>query len=165
MTATDLALLCMRLVAAFFIARHGIWKLGLAGGPGLDKTALFFDATGYRPGRRFAAAAAAAEIGAGLLLALGLFAPFAAAAAIAVLGSASLAVPRNDPRDPRIELAQALAIVPLGVALAGPGGYSLDHLIGLSIPLWGALVLVLAAIAAVFVGDRVVRARPAVRVS
>ncbi|WP_137726543.1 DoxX family membrane protein [Prescottella subtropica] len=76
----DLALLVMRLVVAFFIVRHGVWKLGFAGGMGVDKTAAFFNATGYRPGRVFALVAAGTEIGAGLLLALGLLAPFAAAA-------------------------------------------------------------------------------------
>lgn len=157
----DVGLLLMRLLVAWLIALHGLGKLGLAGGAGLDRTAAFFEATGYRPGRVFALIAAFSELGAALLLILGLLTPLAGAAAVAVLLTAALAVPKNPPGDPRIELARSLAIVPAGIVFTGAGGYSLDALLAFSLPLWGSAGLIVAALLAVVVGDRMVR-RPMV---
>ena len=60
---------------------HGTQKLfGWFGGGGLEGTAGFFDQLGFRPGRRYALAAGAAEAGGGLLFALGAATPLGAAA-------------------------------------------------------------------------------------
>jgi putative oxidoreductase len=60
---------------------HGTQKLfGWFGGEGLEGTGAFFEQLGFRPGRRYALAAGAAEAGGGLLFALGAATPLAAAA-------------------------------------------------------------------------------------
>jgi putative oxidoreductase len=60
---------------------NGTQKLfGWFGGEGLEGTGAFFEHLGFRPGRRYALAAGAAEAGGGLLFALGAATPLAAAA-------------------------------------------------------------------------------------
>ena len=55
---------------------HGTQKLfGWFGGEGLEGTGAFFEQLGFRPGRRYALAAGAAEAGGGLLFALGAATP------------------------------------------------------------------------------------------
>jgi putative oxidoreductase len=76
----DAGLLLARLAIGLLMAAHGSQKLlGWFGGYGLDGTGGFFEAIGFRPGRLFAAAAAVSEVGGGVLLAIGLFEPVAAA--------------------------------------------------------------------------------------
>src|ERR687888_2113971 len=80
-----LALLGLRLVVGLGFAAHGAQKLfGVFGGYGIDGTAGFFEQIGLRPGKLHAWAAGIAEFAGGLLIALGLVTPFAAAALIAV---------------------------------------------------------------------------------
>ena len=69
---------------------HGAQKLfGLFGGHGLAGTAGFFEqGLGLKPGKVHATGAGAAEFFGGLLLALGLFTPFAAAALIGTMAVA-----------------------------------------------------------------------------
>ena len=75
-------------VGAFFIG-HGTQKLfGWFGGAGPEGTGKFFESIGIRPGRRHAIAAGTAEAGGGLLLALGLATPLAAAALTSVMTTA-----------------------------------------------------------------------------
>src|SRR3954464_12651999 len=89
----DLALLVLRLVAGLLFAAHGAPKLfGAFGGGGLEGTTRMFDNIGLGPGWLHARAAGTAEFGGGLLLALGLFTPFAAAALIAVMTAAVVTV-------------------------------------------------------------------------
>jgi putative oxidoreductase len=77
----DTGLLIARLVFGLLMAVHGSQKLfGWFGGPGMSGTASFLEGLGFRPGRLFAVANALAECGGGVLLALGLFEPIAAAA-------------------------------------------------------------------------------------
>jgi len=73
------------LIGGLFLG-HGTQKLfGWFGGGGLEDTAGGFESMGMRPGKRHAAAAGAAEAGGGLLLALGLGTPLAAASVIGVM--------------------------------------------------------------------------------
>ena len=89
----DAGLLLARLVLGVLMAAHGSQKLfGWFGGYGLDGTAGFFEALGFRPGRLFAATAAATEIAGGLLLALGLLGPFGAALIVSVMIVAAVSV-------------------------------------------------------------------------
>ena len=78
MTAFDVGLLILRVVLGLTMAAHGYNKL--FGPGGISGTAAWFDSIGMRPGAFHARMAAWTEIGAGLLLAVGLFTPFAAAA-------------------------------------------------------------------------------------
>src|SRR5215212_2000302 len=85
----DLALLVLRLVVGLAFAAHGAQKLfGAFGGHGLEGTAGFFEQIGLRPGKLNAVAAGPAELFGGILIALGLVMPFAAAALIAVMVAA-----------------------------------------------------------------------------
>jgi putative oxidoreductase len=68
----------------FFV--HGTQKLfGWFGGYGPDGTGQFFESLGLRPGKRNAVAAGATEAGGGILIALGLATPLAAAGLSAVM--------------------------------------------------------------------------------
>ena len=82
----DVGLLIARSVFGLLLAAHGCQKLfGWFGGPGLRRTATFFETLGFHPGRLFVVAAALGECGGGILLALGLFQPASAAAVISVM--------------------------------------------------------------------------------
>jgi putative oxidoreductase len=64
----DTGLLVIRVIVGLLMAAHGAQKLlGWFGGYGLNGTAGFFDALGFRPGKFFAATAATTEIASGLL--------------------------------------------------------------------------------------------------
>ena len=76
----DIGLFLLRLTAGLTLAAHGTQKLfGWFGRPGPDATGQFFAMLGFLPGRRHALMAGLAETGGGLLLALGLLTPVAAA--------------------------------------------------------------------------------------
>jgi putative oxidoreductase len=108
----DEGLLLARLALGLLMAAHGAQKLfGWFGGHGLDGTAGFLDALGFRPGRLFAATAAASEVASGLLVAAG------------------LAMTNG------IELPLLYGIVAAALALTGPGAYSADAALGLT-ALW-----------------------------
>jgi uncharacterized membrane protein YphA (DoxX/SURF4 family) len=82
----NLGLLLLRLTVGLTIAAHGSQKLfGWFSGPGLSGTGQFFTMLGFPPGRRHASMAGLSETVGGLLLALGLLTPLAAAAKIAVM--------------------------------------------------------------------------------
>src|SRR5438874_1069098 len=65
---------------------------GWFGGHGLEGTGGFFHGLGYRPGKFFATIAGLSEFFGGVLLALGLLTPLAAAAIIGVMFNAVAAV-------------------------------------------------------------------------
>src|SRR5437899_11377679 len=82
----NLGLLVVRIIVGLYFVGHGAQKLfGVAGGYGLSGTGQFFEGLGMRPGRLNAFAAGAAELAAGVLLALGLLTPLAAALVIGVM--------------------------------------------------------------------------------
>jgi len=134
----DAGLLLARLALGLLMAAHGSQKLfGWLGGPGLVKAAGFFEGMGFRPGRLFATTAAATEFASGLLLAVGLFEPIAAALMVSVMvvamsvhWSNGLLVTSNG-----VELPLLYGLLAVSLALTGPGAFSLDSLLGLT-PLW-----------------------------
>jgi putative oxidoreductase len=134
----DSGLLLGRLVFGLIMAAHGSQKLfGWFGGHGLDGTGAFFESLGWRPGRLFATAAATAEVGGGLLTALGLFGPVGPAIMVSVMvvamsvhwGNGLFAMSNG------VEVPLLYAIASVMLALTGPGARSLDALLGLT-PLW-----------------------------
>jgi putative oxidoreductase len=141
------ARLLARATIGALMVGHGTQKLfGWFGGHGPDGTGQFFDQIGYRPGKKHALAAGAAEAGGGALLALGFLTPLASAAIIGVMSQAIRTV--HGPKGPwnqegGWEYNAVLIAAAVAIADAGPGEWSLDHALGINLkgPLWalGAL--------------------------
>lgn len=132
----DLGLLIVRLVIGLTLAAHGGQKLfGWFGGGGIAGTAPFFEQLGFRPGRLHAALAGIAETAGGLLLAVGLLTPFAAAALIGTMVVAVGSVHWGKGfflSSGGLEYNFVLAGGALAVAFASPGALSLDSALGIS---------------------------------
>lgn len=129
------ALLIPRLVLGTAMAAHGAQKLfGWFRGDGLKATGAFFESIGFRPGIRFARAAGLVEISSGLLLALGLMGPIGPALMLFVMLVAILTVHKGQgffATTNGVELPVLYITGALAVAFAGPGQYSLDHVLDL----------------------------------
>jgi putative oxidoreductase len=128
----DLGRLLLRLTigGTFFV--HGTQKLfGWFGGYGPDGTGQFFESLGLRPGRRNAIAAGATETGGGVLIALGLATPLAAAGLSAVMITALRTAVWNAGIKPATgEHEVLLAAAALALTETGPGAPSLDAALG-----------------------------------
>lgn len=130
---TDLGLLALRLGAGSVLIAHGTQKLfGWFGGGGLSATAEGMEQMGFRPGRNAALSAGLGETGGGTLLAAGLGTPGAGAAAAAVMASAaSVHAPAGFfNASGGLEHPGFVGLVASGLGLAGPGRFSLDHVLG-----------------------------------
>jgi putative oxidoreductase len=130
----ELGLLILRVVVGALFAGHGAQKLfGAFGGGGLDGTAGFFENLGLRPGWLHARAAGTAEFTGGLLLALGLFTPLAAAALIAVMTTAVITVHAPNGiwnTNKGYEYNLVIVAVAFTLAAVGAGAWSLDDAFG-----------------------------------
>src|SRR5690349_12023147 len=130
----DLGLFVLRVVVGLLFAGHGAQKLfGIFGGDGLEGTAGMFDNIGLRPGAFQARAAGTAEFMGGLLIALGLFTPFAAAALIGVMTAAVITV--HGPNgvwntNKGYEYNVVLASAAFALTAIGAGAWSLDGVFG-----------------------------------
>jgi putative oxidoreductase len=150
----DTGLLIIRIVVGLLLVGHGTQKLfGWFGGYGIPGTGQFMESLGYRPGRLNAAMAGLGEALGGLLFALGLLTPLAAAAIIAVMLNAIAAVHFKNGQwvtEGGYEYNLVLVAVALGVASAGPGDVSLDNALGwhLAGAEWGAVALILGCLGA-----------------
>jgi putative oxidoreductase len=149
----DLALLVLRVVVGLLFVGHGAQKLfGVFGGGGLEGTTGMFDNIGLRPGWLHARAAGTAEFAGGLLLALGLFTPFAAAALIGVMTAAVITVHAPNGiwnTNQGYEFNLVMATVAFALAAIGAGNWSLDNALGFDLhsTVWG-----IAALAAGVIG-------------
>ncbi len=169
----SIGILILRLVVGLTLAAHGAQKLfGWFGGYGLKGTGGFLEQLGFVPGRRQALFAGLAEAVGGLLLALGLATPLAAALIIAVMTVASVSVHLKHGffnHNQGYEYTLILAAVALSIAMTGPGAISLDAVLGLhdAGPAWGlvAAVLGLAGAAIQLAGRRIPAAQQAQKVS
>ena len=145
----EIALLGLRLVVGLGFAAHGAQKLfGSFGGYGLDGTAAFFDGIGLRPGKLHARAAGTAEFAGGLLIALGLVTPLAAAALIGVMTAAVLTTHLpNGFFNTQNGFEYNLVLVAAVFALAGigAGDWSLDNALDLDVAGTGWALGALAA--------------------
>ncbi len=163
----DLGLLLLRLGAGGVLAAHGAQKLfGWFGGHGIEGTGQFMESVGYAPGRASATAAGLAETGGGALLALGLATPAAgAAAAGAMAGAAAVHTPNGFfNQGGGYEYAATLGLTAAGLAVTGPGRYSLDHALGHAVNRGWMIPAAFAAAAAgtaLVVGGRARRLRRA----
>jgi putative oxidoreductase len=133
----NIGLLVLRVIVGLYFVGHGAQKLfGVAGGHGLNGTGQFFEAMGLRPGRLNAFAAGAAELTAGVLLALGLLTPLAAALIIGVMIVAIATVHLSKgiwASDGGFELNLVYIAIAFALAGVGPGAWSLDDAFGLDI--------------------------------
>ena len=145
----DIALLGLRLIVGLGFAAHGAQKLfGVFGGHGPEGTANFFELIGLRPGKVHAWAAGSAEFFGGLLIALGLVTPFAAAALIAVMTAAVMTVHLRNGffvSNNGYEYNLVLAVAVFALAGVGPGDWSFDNVLGINLAGTGWALGALAA--------------------
>src|ERR1700694_2881547 len=130
----DLGLFLIRVVFGLVFAGHGAQKLfGWFGGYGIAGTGGFLESMGFRPGKLFATAAALSEFGGGLLLALGFLGPVGPALLLSVMFVAGVTVHRKNAffvATNGLEHPLIMATAAVGIALTGPGRYSLDAVLG-----------------------------------
>ncbi|MFC0449968.1 DoxX family protein [Rhodococcus jostii] len=130
MSSIGIGLLLLRICLGMTMAAHGYGKLFR--GNGIAGTADWFDSIGMRPGRAHAWLTALTEVGAGLLLAIGLLTPFAAAAFVSLMIAAAWTVHRGHGFfvvADGWEYNLVLAVGALSVAVAGAGRLSVDWVI------------------------------------
>lgn len=140
----DAGMLLLRACLGLFLAYHGYNKI--FGGGGLKGTASWFGGIGFKWPHWQARLAAATEIGAGSLLAVGLLTPLAGAGIIGVMLVAIVVahwkvgffvfLPNQG-----WEYCATIAIGALAVGTMGPGQWSVDNAIDFSLDGWtGAAV-------------------------
>ncbi|MXW42625.1 MAG: DoxX family protein [Acidimicrobiia bacterium] len=132
MDAMNLAILILRVGIGGTLVMHGYGKVFQGGG--ISGTAGWFDSMGMKPGKVHAWMAALIEIGAGVLVVLGLFTSLAAAAMVGVMVVAAWTVHRHNGfmiMREGWEYTFVLAVVAIGIAMLGPMKWSLDSIIGI----------------------------------
>ena len=154
----NLGILVLREVVGGLMVGHGTQKLfGWFGGFGLQGTGGWLESLGLRPGSRWAMLAGASEFGGGLLTLLGFLNPLGPLGIMGSMAMATAKVHWNKPiwvtaggaELPAVNTATAAAI-----ALAGPGAYSLDQVLGLRIPRWVSFASLGVGGALLFLGLR-----------
>jgi putative oxidoreductase len=140
----DLAVLVVRVVVGVTVFLHGANKVRSA--QAARGTAGWFASMGMRPGPLNAWMAALTEMGAGVLFALGLLTPLAAAALVALMTVAAVVSHRKNgffifrPGE-GWEYVMVLGVVAWAVGTAGAGRFSLDHALDIAwAGWWGAVV-------------------------
>jgi putative oxidoreductase len=127
--AVNLALLGLRLILGGVMLAHGINHI--IGGGKIAGTGRWFASLGMKPGIVHAWLASLTEVGAGIMLVLGLITPLACAG---VLGVMLVALITNHLKNgffifrpgEGYEYVLTLAVVSLCLAILGPGEWSLD---------------------------------------
>lgn len=137
MDPIDVALLLVRLVLGATMIAHGVnhW----VGGGRIAGTARWFSGLGLRNGTLQAWTSVVVEIGAGVLVILGLLTPLACAAVISVMLVAGLLAHRPNGFfvfKEGYEYVLVLGVVALALALAGPGEISIDSAADIAIVGW-----------------------------
>ncbi|MFC8043833.1 DoxX family protein [Nocardia sp. NPDC057353] len=150
MVETDIALLLLRVVVGGTMIAHGVnhW----IGGGKIAGTGRWFESLGLRNGVLQAWFSVITEIGAGVLLILGLLTPFAAAAIVGVTLVAGLLAHRPNGFfvfKEGYEYVLVLAVTVVALGLLGPGRISLDHALDIEITGWagGGIALGLGVVA------------------
>jgi putative oxidoreductase len=150
----DFGILLLRAVVGITLAAHGAQKLfGWFGGHGLDGTGQFMATLGFQPGRRNALMAGLAEVGGGVLLALGFLTPLGAALGASVMLVAAVTAHAKNgffSSSGGFEYNLVLGVGALSIAFMGPGVASIDALLGHSLSgvLWGSAAALVAVIGA-----------------
>lgn len=150
MTSTvDLGLLLLRLAVGLVFVAHG-WN-HIFGGGKIAGTSRWFESLGMRPGILHAWTASLTELGAGVLLILGLLTPLAGAGVVGVMLVAWITNHRTNgffifrPGE-GYEYVMTLTFCGLVFAAVGGGGWSIDRALGIFVPPgWLAAGICLAA--------------------
>ena len=160
----DAGIAALRITIGLIFAAHGAQKaFGWWNGPGYAGWTGSIGKMGFRPVAFWAFISVAAELGAGLLLALGLLIPLAAAGLVAqgivIIGRVHW-VNGFWSGNGGYEYPLALLGGSVAIALTGPGGWSLDARLPVGLlyePIirWGVLLVAIAvAAAATFLAGR-----------
>jgi len=138
-TAVDLVLMVFRLTIAVVLLAHG-WN-HIFGGGRIAGTARWFESLGMRPGIVHAWAASATELGAGVLVGLGLLTPLGAAAVVGVMIVALVTAHLRNGffifrPGQGYEYVVVLIMCAVAIGVVGPGRWSADYALGISWPDW-----------------------------
>lgn len=154
----DLGLMVLRVGLGAWLVVHGLQKaFGWWGGPGLSAFQHTLASVGYQHASPLSYLAVGVEVGAGVLLVLGLFAPLAATAALAyLLNSLAVAVAAQTVHGyfPYFlpsghEYLVSMIVLAAALTLTGPGRYGFDAGRGWARrPFIGSFVALLAGIGA-----------------
>jgi len=160
----DLAMLALRAVVGLYLFGHGAQKLfGWFGGSGLSGSVAMVERLGFRPARFWGVNAALGEAGGGLLILLGLLTPLGSIAAGAAMLTAVSSVHWSKgvwAAKGGFELPLTNLAVVCAIALVGPGAYSLDRWLGVSLPEPATLGAVGGVVLIVTLAGLVTRTRP-----
>jgi putative oxidoreductase len=152
-TLVSLGILILRLVVGFTMAAHGAQKMfGWFEGPGFSGMSSGIKQMGFRPARLYTVLISVAELGGGLLLAAGFLTPLGAAAVIGTMIAAIAVVHWPNgffSGKGGYELNLLLIAASAAIAFAGPGSYSVDHLLGWMLygSRWGLFCLAAGVVA------------------
>ena len=152
----SIGLLLLRVVVGLTLAAHGSQKLfGWFGGGGIEGTGQGLEKLGFVPGRRIAVLAGLAEMGGGILLALGAATPFAAAILLGVMIVAIVSVHWKQGffvTQGGYEYPLVLGLAALSLAFTGPGLLSVDALLDFDFSgtFWGSAALVIGVLGGMF---------------
>ncbi|MFN8521344.1 MAG: DoxX family protein [Chloroflexota bacterium] len=134
MLETDLGLLVIRLAVGLVFAAHGAQKaFGMWGGPGMVGWTGAMEHMGFQPARYWAMGSTAVELVGGIALAIGFLTPIAAAALVghAIVIILKVHVPKGFWNSKGgFEFPMVLLAGAIGILLIGPGGISIDGLLG-----------------------------------
>ena len=156
----NLALLAARTALGVMLFYHGARQV-----ISIDGTARWFDSMGMRPSRLNAWLATLTEIGAGILLAVGLLSTFAALAFVSLMLVAAVTAHWNNGFwivNDGWEYVFIVAVFATVVAMLGPGEWSVDDAIGIADDLDGWPGLLIAGVGGVVaaIGQMAVFYRP-----
>jgi putative oxidoreductase len=153
---SSLALLIVRVIVGLLMIGHGSQKMfGWFGGSGFVQTQGFLKSVGFKPAAFWTLVGTLGELGGGVLFLLGLLTPLGA---VAIFASMLMAVLKFHwkaglwAQKGGYEYPLVLALTSLAIGMVGGGNYSLDVLIGFSLPAMFYWVLVALAIVVDLVG-------------
>ena len=152
METIDFSLLILQIGVGLTFAAHGAQKLfGWWGGPGLVGWEGAMEHMGFRPARPFALTSAMIEFGGGVLLAIGLLTPIAAALlvaqAVVIIGQVHWANGFFNAKS-GFEFPLLLGLAAAAIGVARPGAATLDAALGIAADPTVRILLVAGGIAA-----------------
>ena len=147
----NLGMLVVRLALGPMLFIHGWNKV--AGAGGIGGTVRWFEGLGLRPAWLHARLAAATELGAGVLVSVGLLTGLGASAFVGLMAVAALTDHRGKGYfvfKGGYEYTLLIAMVAVALAAVGPGDWSLDHALGLQLSGggWAGVALLVGVVAA-----------------